>query len=1276
MSKAIDVALVVVEGDQRRSVVASVTVDATVRDLAAALKVSSALYRHEQELAPDESLVEAGVLSGDELGIGTPVPVDWRQLGAELRVIGGDGAGLRSRIDGRGLIIGRGDDADVVLRGARLSRRHIEVALIDDGFRVRDLGSRNGVEVDGVVVSTASPVDVAFGAAVRIGDSIITVVPSADAGTTLRRADPFHLAFAGGRPHRVAERPAAATQVVAARPTPRRSIVPFVVPSAGAAALAATASGAPPAIAFAATPVALLAALGAERLLHRHQARKADRAASATEEERVAEHRAAVHAFARAARAAAPDPASLVAVIEHRGNRLWSESALNVRVRIGLCDEDGVLVPRTVGLSAAPVVVAGTAASLDALFAWLVVQFVALVPPRECDVVVVSDRVADWAWTAWLPHRSVATVLPGDAVPGDLPPRRAARRLVVLDRPRSPRWAGDPTLSIDDLILWRSEHEEDVPFNASAVLSAASATLVRLEDADGVRDDVVPDAIHDPVAFASRCALALSRLQSPFGTTASSGPVHLGDVLANLGSVDDLVAAWRHSGGPLRAVLGVDDLGLLEIVLDGQNSHALVAGTTGSGKTRLLETLVVSLAATRSPSDLNVLIIDFKGGNELASVAQLPHCVGLVSDREVAEVDRAISALTREIARRDDVFAGVGASEVNDYIAKTGQVLPRLVVIADEFGQFRREDSLGGRVATLLRIAAQGRSKGIHLVLATQSPSTDVTAEIRQNIGVRLCLRVAEAAESIAVLGVPDAARLAGPGHVLVASDNDLRSGRVATAQLPVADVPPVRVTELVASALGRAQSTTAPTDRLLDEVVERMRLAAQALGATAPVLLAPALPTSVERRALAHADRKWTTGGLVVGARDRPGIAEPPPFAFDVARDASLLIVGGPRSGRTTTLLALAEAARDQVDPDAPLVVHAIAWANGLEAIEGAKGDGGVVRRGDFDHLRRTLAWLSSEPPNDGVTRLLLIDRLDVLLREIRELDAGGLAAQLLDVIQDGPRRGLAVAATLEPSALLAGAATALGGPRLILPIDDPTLAAAAGVVHRAGAQPGRAIAPNGDDVQIGLPRGAVPEATPVDGHVERMPKVVALESLAPASGERVVIGVGGAALLAPMEVDLEAAGPVIVVIGRAGSGRSAALAAFGAGYHGGRNVVRDPDSLPESPSLLLIDDAARSASLRPWIEADDFPDVLRRGGHIAVLAFEQADLTTLGYRHWLSRRTYPGLLLSLDATPDRIVAGERLGFLPPAELRVGPAGRGWWCWRGAGVPVQVAAI
>ncbi len=359
--------------------------------------------------------------------------------------------------------------------------------------------------------------------------------------------------------------------------------------------------------------------------------------------------------------------------------------------------------------------------------------------------------------------------------------------------------------------------------------------------------------------------------------------------------------------------------------------------------------------------------------------------------------------------------------------------------------------------------------------------------------------------------------------------------------------------------------------------------------------------------------------------------------------------------------------------------MVHAIAWAHGLEQLEGAQGDGGVVRRGDYDHLRRTVAWLA-DPPDDGVTRLVLIDRIDALLRDVRELDGGGFATHLLEVLHDGLRHRVATVVTTEPSALLTGGA-ALTGPRLVLPIDDPTMASAAGLPRRSGSLPGRGVAANGDDVQVGLPASIEAMAVgPPTSRIDRMPTVVPLDRIDAVSGERVVVGLGGATRLTPLVVDLDEVGPVIVVIGRSGSGRSVALAAFANSYRGQRRVVEvtaaavSDWSPSDQPTLLLVDDAARASTVNAWLADDDLLVTLRAGGHVAVMAYDQADLTGIGFRHWLTKRSFPGLLLSLDATPDRIVAGERLGFLPPTELRAGPAGRGWWCRRGTGVPVQVA--
>jgi hypothetical protein len=346
--------------------------------------------------------------------------------------------------------------------------------------------------------------------------------------------------------------------------------------------------------------------------------------------------------------------------------------------------------------------------------------------------------------------------------------------------------------------------------------------------------------------------------------------------------------------------------------------------------------------------------------------------------------------------------------------------------------------------------------------------------------------------------------------------------------------------------------------------------------------------------------------------------------------------------------------------------VVHAVDWSGGLDVLAGAEADAGVVAYRDFDHLRRTLRWLSGEGA-PGVTRVVLIDRYDSLLRDLRDVDAG-LATEFADALQSGPRRHVYTVATVDPMSLVGGAAH-LGGMRLVLPVDDPSVATAAGLPRRSFAIPGRAIVlPDGDDAQVGTPAAVARVATVCPGHVAAMPRTVRLTDLPPASGESVVIGIGGDDLLTPRVVDLDRAGPCIVVIGRRGSGRSTALDAFAATYAGARTVVRaEPGA---EPSLILVDDAARAA----WLNDPELPDRLRAGGHVLVAAFDQADLQSLSYGHWLLRRPHAGLLLSLDATSDRILAGERIGFHPPAELRAGPPGRGWWCERGRGTPLQVA--
>lgn len=1267
-----DVALMIVTDDGERPVVATVSDTTLVADLAAAAGASpsTTLARLGERLDPAQTLRDAGVCAGDTLRLGgDPVVGDWKRLGPELRVIGGVDAGKRRRLNEGALTIGRDAGADFVLTSMSASRRHAELRWQAGEIVVRDLGSRHGTFVDGRRLAADESCTVAPFAAIQVGDSVLSVATGAEPAPFVERGN-----------HRLAPRDAA----------PRRSYAPFVVPSAGAIAFAAAASGAPAPVTLAATPLALLGGLGVDRLLAQRAQRRVDVEHASERDAVVADVRAEAAALARASRAQYPDPAALLGLAERRSASLWSHATDDLVLRVGLgsradaviVDADerdaraladaGVahLMPITVTCDGLPLTVVGPEPFLDDLFTWLVAQAVAALSPDDMELLVVSDDLDRWAWTALLPHARSRVVVASNAVSSGLPSAERSRRLVVLDRVRA------VDVSPHDVVL--SRHETSAGRHGDGiVVRSTSPARVSVTHGTLAGATALADLPCDATGFALALALHLAALGGQRnGRSALPMRVRLPEIVPAVTDAAAIARGWRRAADPLVAVVGADEHGPVAVTLAGASSHVLVAGTTGAGKTRLLETLALGLASNYAPSALNLMTIDFKGGNELAGLSRLPHCVGAVSDRDPVEVDRAIAAISRELARRDDAFAAAHATDRDDYVAKTGAAMPHLVVIADEFGQFRREDGTGTRVAALLRIAAQGRSKGVHLVLATQSPSIDVTADIRQNVGVRLCLRVAEPAESVAVLGTTDAMALAQPGRVVVSDADRTRVAQVALSRGPVvindASAQSVVVRDLLDVAAGRAAPAPSLPTELFDGIVDAITIAARTEGFSTTPLLGPPLPPRVERAALPGARAPWSGAGFVLAARDRPGVADPVPVSFDPHRHGSLTIVGGPRSGRTTTLLALAEAVRQQADAQHPVVVHAIDWAGGLDVLAGADGDGGVVAYRDFDHLRRTLTWLQGDG-DPGSTRVVLVDRYDALLRDVREVDAG-LATELADVLQSGPRRRVFAAVTVDPMSLVGGAAQ-LGGMRLVLPVDDPSVATAAGLPRRSFALPGRVIAlPDGDDAQVGLPGPATRSEIAVDGLVAAMPRPVAASSLHAPAGEYAVLGVGGADRLRPLVVDLDKAGPCIVVIGRSGSGRSTALRTLAATYAGARAVVHAGATTEwtpgAQPSLVLVDDAARAA----WLNDPDLPDTLRAGGHVLVAAFDQADLQSLGYGHWLLRRPCPGLLLGLDATTDRIVAGERVGFHPPAELRAGPPGRGWWCERGRGIPVQVA--
>jgi DNA segregation ATPase FtsK/SpoIIIE and related proteins len=158
-----------------------------------------------------------------------------------------------------------------------------------------------------------------------------------------------------------------------------------------------------------------------------------------------------------------------------------------------------------------------------------------------------------------------------------------------------------------------------------------------------------------------------------------------------------------------------------------------VAGTTGSGKSEFLRSLVAGLSIANGPGDVAFLLIDYKGGATFADCSRLPHTVGVVTDLDAHLTRRVLRSLDAELRRRELLFAQVGARDVDQYrtTITPHASLHRLILIVDEFAALAEElpDFLDG----LIDIAQRGRSLGIHLILATQRPGGVISPEIRAN---------------------------------------------------------------------------------------------------------------------------------------------------------------------------------------------------------------------------------------------------------------------------------------------------------------------------------------------------------------------------------------------------------------------------------------------------------------------------------------------------------------------------------------------------------------
>lgn len=531
--------------------------------------------------------------------------------------------------------------------------------------------------------------------------------------------------------------------------------------------------------------------------------------------------------------------------------------------------------------------------------------------------------------------------------------------------------------------------------------------------------------------------------------------------LSELDQAGDVSSPVHAERAGLVASIGHDGVRPVTIDLVSEGPHAIVAGTTGTGKSELLVSWIVALAARYPVSDVTFLLVDFKGGSGFLPVEKLPHIAGVLSDLDAGLVRRAVESLRAELQRRERELA---AARVRDIAELRPGVLPRLVIVVDEFAAVVREHPELHEV--FADLAARGRSLGMHLVLCTQRPSGTIRDSVFANADIRISLRVSDRGDSVAVVGTAAALELPAQPR-----------GR---AVISVAGSPPreLQIALADAGATRRASEDSDP-----QQVVRRPwsdplpeRIALGALAGREHASAAPVGPFGVIDRP----------------AEQRHGVAE-----WDPGRDGNLLVVGTSASGKSSALAAIGESASLSVDvvPADP----ASAWA--------------------------AIDRMSAAPHGDASgPRIVLVDDLDAVVAAMGAEHAAAFTEELVRLCRESSRRRVWFAASVSRVAGPVSVLAAAFASRIVLRAasrEDHVLAGGEPGLWSVRAVPGRGEW-RGEALQLAHPQTLCAPRAEVAERFRASPgSVIAVVSRRPARSREIARAVASEVEVRPLHPD-----------------------------------------------------------------------------------------------------------------------------------------------------------
>lgn len=546
--------------------------------------------------------------------------------------------------------------------------------------------------------------------------------------------------------------------------------------------------------------------------------------------------------------------------------------------------------------------------------------------------------------------------------------------------------------------IFLMDRVEELPSECGAYVEIGSNTLsykitgIGKESIDGIKPDkIAPDFIQEiSNKFANINWLIPEQVTEP--------PESLSLLdLFPLTELDDLpIEDWwggKYPFGYLRAPIGKFSP-TAEMIFDlndsdtGHGPHGLIGGMTGSGKSELLKTLILSLSLTHHPYDLNFALIDYKGGGAFNELQSLPHVVGVITDIQshADYATRVVQSLSSEVKNREKILGdalvefGLTTAHIDEYRTKLKVKIPipRLVIIFDEFAEFQERHPDESK--KLINIARVGRSLGIHLILCTQNPmGRAIDQQVRDNSNFTICLKVKTADTSKALINIPDAIQLRrgqayfhvdGPQKFKVAYSADdylLSPDQQLGKSKSIADIHRKYLT-----------STVSESQAIVEEIsIQFSRLNIPDLPKIWPEPLPEKLTLDALFNKLGHdiswngttwTRKKFQPLQIPLGLLDDPLHQKQPVFFVD----DHLIIFGPPGSGKSTALLTFAIGVGKKYSPsEAFIYCIDISGRSPLKILEKKDempgmphlpAEGGIIPGNDTELTNRLFKMISEE--------------------------------------------------------------------------------------------------------------------------------------------------------------------------------------------------------------------------------------------------------------------------------------------------------------------------